>query len=247
MDQDIFFTSLKKIICKFISQFINTETNIAMKKIAFILVIFCFQLPCIAQHTPSSKPKIQILQMPDSKAVDYPIYNDKCDSLAISQGGSKGKSNNTTNNRGGRQTLIGTKIGSTTYDMQTNASDPQRLVLGPNGKLAATWTGSTSFIPSRADRGTFYNYFDGNNWGSYPTSRLESQRTGWPTNLITSSGKEVIFSHNPQTGNYYLVMIRRDSLGNGSWNDTLPGFDGIWSRVVVGGSNGEIIHLINAN
>ena len=42
-------------------------------------------------------------------------------------------------------------------------------------------------------------------------------------------------------------MIRRDKLGNGSWNDTIPGFDGIWPRVVVGGSNGETIHLINAN
>ena len=126
-----------------------------MKKIAFILVAFCFQLPCIAQHTPSSKQKIQILQLPHSKAVNIPIQNDTCDTQALKQAQNKSKSNNTPYNRGGRQALIGTKIGSTTYDMQTNASDPQRLVLGPNGKLAATWTGSTSFTSGWADRVLF--------------------------------------------------------------------------------------------
>ena len=48
-----------------------------------------------------------------------------------------------------------------------------------------------------ADRGTGYNYFDGNSWEPQPNSRLESSRGGWPSIIAMGSGKEAsINKHN---------------------------------------------------
>ena len=130
---------------------------------------------------------------------------------------------------------IGTVIGTTTYDLQSNSTTPKRIVQGPGGKLTVSWTGSTDLTGGGwTDRGTFYNYFDGTNWGIPTTGRLETVRTGWPANLIVPNGvgghSELIFSHNPLTGVYNLHRISRSTLGTGIWSDTAIAAD----LVVVG-------------
>lgn len=144
-----------------------------------------------------------------------------------------------------RGTALGTVIGHTTYDLQSNSSDPQRMFRRPDGTIAAVWTGSTSLVSGWTDRGTFYQYFDGNNWLSEPTSRIEHDRTGWPTNVILP-GKELIYAHDPASDNIWAMT--RLSIGSGTWNvNTSVGLTlGLWPRAAATGTN-DTAHVIFAN
>jgi hypothetical protein len=144
------------------------------------------------------------------------------------------------------------KIGESTYDLQSNSSIANRLIRHFDGTISATWTMSSSFSSSFTDRGTGYNYFNGTSWDTYPTSRIESSRNGWPSILTTSSGKEIVISHS--TDNTYLQMSYRSSKGTGSWTEQIISsfnLNGsgvytplLWNRAVSGGTNGESIHMI---
>ncbi len=161
-----------------------------------------------------------------------------------------------------RTSNVGTVVGTTFYDLQTNAAEPRRIMLGPNDSIVTTWTGSFAANISAPDRGTFVNIYDGNSWNTPPppgtsndTPRLEgSIRTGWPDNIITSTGRQVSISHNPASGVYRLVQMTRPGIKEGSWQQTWPGnlpsndtIQGIWPRVTVGGPNNKTVHLINAD
>lgn len=144
-----------------------------------------------------------------------------------------------------------TIIGTTTYDLQTNASVQDRLVLNADGTVSAAWTISQQFSTSYSDRGTGYNHFDGTSWGAQPTTRIESSRGGWPSMLIMGSGKEASITHN--TANAYLNMAHRPAYGTGTWTeqivssqDSTTGVyrDMIWNRSAVGGLNNNVIHMI---
>ncbi len=146
------------------------------------------------------------------------------------------------------QSPIGTVIGTTTYDLQSNSSGPKRLIQGPGGTLQALWTGSTELTGAGwLDRGTFYNYFNGTAWGPQPSSRLESIRTGWPTGAITANGKEVIISHDVGIGNWYLIQLTRPVAGTGAWTQTTPGLAGTWPRIVLSGAAGTSLIGINTD
>lgn len=87
-------------------------------------------------------------------------------------------------------------LGSTGYDLQTNASMPRRILTYPNKKISIVWNGSLDFNQGAtyADRGSFYNFFNGTNWNTSPSIRLESKRTGW-ANLSKISSGEVCIAH----------------------------------------------------
>ena len=88
-------------------------------------------------------------------------------------------------------TINDIQIGTTTYDLQSNASVDNRLIRHNDGTISATWTMSSQFSASYTDRGTGYNYHDGSSWAPDPSARLESSRGGWPSILTTGSGKEI--------------------------------------------------------
>ena len=147
-------------------------------------------------------------------------------------------------------TIDDVRIGTTTYDLQSNASVDNRLIRHSNGTISATWTMSAQFASAYSDRGTGYNFHDGSSWGPDPTSRLESSRGGWPSVLATGSGKEIAITHN--TDNGYLLMTHRPSVGAGTWTEQIISSmdsngvytDIIWNRAVIGGSNNETIHMV---
>ena len=147
-------------------------------------------------------------------------------------------------------TIDDIRIGTTTYDLQSNASVDNRLIRHSNGTISATWTMSAQFAAAYSDRGTGYNFHDGSSWGPDPTSRLESSRGGWPSILATGSGKEIAITHN--TDNGYLLMTHRPSVGAGTWTEQIISSmdsngvytDIIWNRAVIGGSNNETIHMV---
>ncbi len=66
------------------------------------------------------------------------------------------------------------------YDLQTNSSTQNRIYLYDDGTIGSTWNmGFDS--PNFADRGTGYNYYDGNNWGISTNGQIEPYKTGWPS------------------------------------------------------------------
>lgn len=138
-----------------------------------------------------------------------------------------------------------TVIGTSTYDLQTNASVANRMVLNDNG-MSAVWTFSDENSTSYSDRGSGYNYQDGADWGSLPTERIESVRIGWPNVCVTGGGKEFVISHTfLSTGGLHIAS--RDVQGNGVWlESTMESTVGqVWPRVTSGGTDNNSIHIVS--
>ncbi|MBT3622075.1 MAG: T9SS type A sorting domain-containing protein [Flavobacteriales bacterium] len=141
-------------------------------------------------------------------------------------------------------------IGTTTYDLQSNAAVQNRIVHHANGTISAGWTTSQELNVSFSDRGTGYNYFDGTSWGTIPTNRLENSRGGWPSIIAMGSGKEASVTHN--TDNSYINMTHRSAVGTGNWTEQIISpidSNGIyrdltWNRTAVGGLNKETLHMV---
>ena len=95
-------------------------------------------------------------------------------------------------------------IGWTTYDLQSNGSIQNRIVVHDDGTISAAWTMSAELNSSWSDRGTGYNHFDGSNWTfpapSPPFSdpRLEDSRVGWPSIIALGNGGERVMTHSTQ-------------------------------------------------
>lgn len=138
-------------------------------------------------------------------------------------------------------------IGGTTYDLQSNAAVQNRLFRHSDGTMSAAWTYSNSGDITSPDRGTGYSYFDGVAWSTPPTARIEPQRNGWPSISATDTGKEIVVSHNNTAANLYVTS--RPSKGTGSWSHSSingPTANGnLWPRMVVGGANGQTVHVIS--
>lgn len=134
----------------------------------------------------------------------------------------------------------------TKYDMQTNSSNQRRIYYYPDGTI-----GTTTMLSQQSslwtDRGTGYNYFDGNSWGAQPTARVETIKTGWPDYHPFGPTGELIIAHQ-STG--ALVMNTRPVKGTGAWIQTLLpalpfNITGIqYPRVVTNGTNHTNIHII---
>lgn len=137
------------------------------------------------------------------------------------------------------------ELGTTFYDLQSNTSAPaNRFYRYADGTMAAVWTRgiNTSGYP---DRGTGYNYFNGADWASAPTARIESARTGWPSYAAMGTGEIVVAHHDIQG----LVVSRRDTRGTGAWTQSIlagpaGAVDISWPRQVSSGADHMNIHLL---
>jgi hypothetical protein len=133
-------------------------------------------------------------------------------------------------------------IGNTYYDLQTNKCVQNRIVKHADGTISATWTMGTGTF---ADRGTGYNYFDGSNWDSIPTARLEAAKNGWPS-MTVANGKEVVISH---MGSGLTLTTR--TKGTGAWTSATIPFTSTenltWPRAMGKSLTSGVIHLIAEN
>eukprot|EP01012_Entosiphon_sulcatum_P048327 TRINITY_DN66819_c0_g1_i1.p1 TRINITY_DN66819_c0_g1~~TRINITY_DN66819_c0_g1_i1.p1 ORF type:complete len:660 (+),score=56.91 TRINITY_DN66819_c0_g1_i1:34-2013(+) len=139
-----------------------------------------------------------------------------------------------------------TVIGTTYYDLQTNSSVADRIVVNADGSIAAAWTmetnGSDNTYPTR---GTGYNYFNNvsSTWGPKPTAKVEPVRVGWGNIVNTRSGNELILSHGAAGYNF----ATRATKGSGSWTNsttTLPNPTAggtFWPRMI---SKGDTVYSI---
>jgi hypothetical protein len=132
----------------------------------------------------------------------------------------------------------------TTYDLQTNDIVSNRITRFDDGSVAATATFS-AMTSGFSDRGTGYNYFDGSNWQDMPESRIDNQRSGWPSHAAYGENGEIVVCH---SGTDLLYMIRENK-GEGAWpavthipNPEIEGLSGeavelCWPRVTTTGEN----------
>lgn len=142
-----------------------------------------------------------------------------------------------------------TIIGTSDYDLQGNVAVSRRIVNNGDGTISASYTGSTAGMNngSWADRGTFYNYYDGTTWGAQPTARIENARCGWPS-IQVSNGTEYVVTHGGAAAGMQLATRTK---GTGTWTTTnslafpLPAAgNDVWPRMAVGGANGQTLHVI---
>lgn len=140
-----------------------------------------------------------------------------------------------------------TAIGETRFDLQSNHSTPNRIFMFPDATISAVWTMGFA-EPSFSDRGTGYNHFNGVNWGSFPSQRIETMRSGWPSVFAFGENGEGVVSHNFASPGG-LVLNKRTLKGSGSWTETtIPGPAGqdglVWPRAVSNGIDNNTIHMI---
>ncbi|MGD1845961.1 MAG: T9SS type A sorting domain-containing protein [Salibacteraceae bacterium] len=150
--------------------------------------------------------------------------------------------NNGSNYSGGQRAINETVIGTTRYDLQTNASIQRRILNHSNGDLSAVWTFSA--VNDWSTRGSGYNFFDGTAWGTAPIAEIETERTGWPNIGVVGSSTESIFAHN--TASDVIRRSDRNTIGSGTWNQAnLTPLDiQVWSRLAIAGPNNNTVHLI---
>ena len=135
-------------------------------------------------------------------------------------------------------------IGVTQNDQQTNATIYRRIQLLNDGKISATWTTSADGAPY-ATRGSGYNHFNGTAWGTVSSSKIETQRTGFPCYVYNpTTNEEIITAHQVLAGSGIaggVVMSRKTGTGPGTWTsslvlDTTPTIPGVlWVQTAVSG------------
>lgn len=143
----------------------------------------------------------------------------------------------------------------THYDLQSNHFVANRMYETADGKVAAVATMShQQSNTSVNDRGTGYNFFDGEEWiyqgedALDEMVRLEGFQTGWPTIAQWGETGEILLCH----GNGHTNCFTREVAGEGEWVNmgTLPDYpEGYpypseyptWPRVTTCGPNHNII------
>ncbi len=139
-------------------------------------------------------------------------------------------------------------VGTTWYDLQSNSTMAQRIWAFDDGSIGATWTrgtedGSPSGYP---ERGTGYNYNDGNGWGPDPSARVEDTRCGWPSYAAYGENGEIVCAHTG--GNPGLIFSWRENKGTGDWNYfnlAAPVAQPLlWPRMITSGPNHQTIQVI---
>ena len=175
------------------------------------------------------KAKYEFITMSGNEALSYLMVNPNPHTSAVL--------NSSKNN------MTEEVIGTTTYDLQTNAAVQNRILVHEDGTISAVWTMSQEYNNLWGDRGTGYNYFDGTSWGAQPTNRLETSRGGWPSIIALGNGTEASITHN--TANSYINNAYRPTIGTGSWfNSPVTANYLIWNRSASGGLDGNTIHMV---
>ncbi len=140
-------------------------------------------------------------------------------------------------------------IGMTYYDLQTMASIQKRIHVFDDGTIGVVWTLGYDYPNFSDDRGSGYNYFDGENWAPFPSERLESDRSGWPEYAPFGENGEIIVSHLAGAEEDGLTLLKRENKGIGDWEEWNfsgpPNYEEIiWPRMATGGVNHSVIHLL---
>ena len=141
-----------------------------------------------------------------------------------------------------------TVIGVSSYDVQTNNGAKHRVKVYDDGSVSGLWTGSTDFSGATlfTDRGMFYNHKDaGMPWDPYPTTRVETLKTGFGE-IIQVGSHEVVMAHDGASAS--IQLFANTTIGGTSWTE-LAGSDdilGFWPMAYCP-SGTDDIYMVNAN
>jgi len=202
-----------------------------MKRLLLFVLTIGLGVSVFGQYRPIQR-NLNVIGTQSARAIDNFIPGDKPANIYVSN----------------KSVMEDPQPMMTNYDLMTNGSMGQsRLYYWPDGTMAATATWGQDEGSTWADRGTGYNYFDGTTWGTPPTARVESLRTGWPSIQPLGPGGEGIVSH--QSGTTPLVFSTRATKGTGAWTQTtLPiatGASGmLWPRMLTTGVDHMTVHII---
>jgi hypothetical protein len=125
----------------------------------------------------------------------------------------------------------------------------KRIYLHNDGSMGGVWTFGQEGNPNGPDRGTGYNFFDGDDWGPFPLVSLEwvGAQAGWPSYTTYGESGEAYVCHD-----YYLgtVLGTRDERGTGDWIQVIQGgpvgaVDISFPRLVTTGPNRNIVHILS--
>ena len=94
-------------------------------------------------------------------------------------------------------------LGTSSYQLQTNAAIQNRIVANSDGTISAAFTFAAAADPW-TDRGTGYLYHNGTSWSAAPTTRIETVRTGWPSMMVLGNNSEAVITHNTTGSNLHL-------------------------------------------
>lgn len=143
-------------------------------------------------------------------------------------------------------------IGQTYYDLQTNNSIQNRLLVHNDQSISAVWTmnPSNDADAQYPNRGTGYNYFDGNSWLPKPLSRIESKKTGWPS-VVALNNMPVVSAHSNLEEK--VTWTSKVTRSENRWTEaksvykvgSKKSLKQMWPRMEVGGPDGKSIHLIS--
>ena len=199
-----------------------------MKKILLLSLILCVGLFGFSQNRRATVPKSLQNQVSQRVQLGNDVSNDNAVNLPATV-----KLNHKSVKSINEDEIILTKYdlqsnGSTPYGrffiyddgtrgavttMQTNTCTPSgRFFVYDDGTRGAVWTMGFN-TTSWPDRGTGYNYFDGTSWGSEPTTRIESVRTGWPQYSALGPNGELVIVHASTPD---LITSKRTTKGTGA-------------------------------
>jgi len=141
----------------------------------------------------------------------------------------------------------------TFYDLQSNQYVANRMFQLPDGSVATTATMSHENNQTASDRGTGYNFYNGEDWQDQPENRVEPFKTGWPSIAQWKENGEILLAH----GNGHMQCFVREKAGEGEWEykGALPDYpEGYpypteyptWPRVVTCGENHDVIIAVAA-
>ncbi len=202
-----------------------------MKRLLLFGLVLVFVIPAIAQRT--YQPKKPTQAHPRTKAITETmnLTGAKIMPTATKQVASEEA-----------------EVGITWYDLQSNSSMQNRIHKYDDGTIGIVYTFGN--VPSGFnERGTGYNYFDGNAWGPNTEERIEADRTGWPAYAPLGENGEIVVSHYSGAAVDGLAISKRTEKGTGDW-EFLPDLMGpddiplLWPRMATGGVDNSVIHML---
>jgi hypothetical protein len=203
-----------------------------MKRILLFVLMIGFGVSVFAQYRPIQKNR-NVIGTQTTLATDIPVPGDKPANIYVSN----------------KSIMEDPQVMMTNYDLMTNGAMGQaRLYYWPSDNtMAATATWSQNETNSWATRGTGYNYYNGTAWGTPPTLRVESVRTGWPQIQPLGANGECLLSH--QSATAQLVFSTRATKGTGTWTQTniaqpTGASSMLWPRMLTTGADHMTIHII---
>ena len=135
-----------------------------------------------------------------------------------------------------------TTLGTTFYDVWSNGLIGNRLYRYDDGSMVAVWTMGFDYPNFTTDRGTGYNYFDGNTWQAQPTAKIETVRTGWPSYAPWGTDGEIVVAHNANN----LEITKRTPRFTGEWTETnyLGVAKPTWPKIASSGDENQYLHVV---